>query len=64
MQSLFNIKDKEIMLDNAASTPPFKSVTEKINKALCSYGSVHRGFGPRSNASTELYEEPLAFFYL
>ncbi|HSD55905.1 MAG TPA: aminotransferase class V-fold PLP-dependent enzyme [Candidatus Saccharimonadales bacterium] len=46
-----------INFDNAASTPPLKSVMQAINDYLPWYSSVHRGNGLKSRLSTELYEE-------
>lgn len=46
-----------INFDNAASTPPFKSVLQAINDCAPWYASVHRGDGLKSRLSTDLYEE-------
>ncbi|RII31884.1 aminotransferase class V-fold PLP-dependent enzyme [Clostridium chromiireducens] len=46
-----------INFDNAATTPPFKKVMEKINEFSEFYSSVHRGSGFKSNLSTEVYEQ-------
>jgi len=46
-----------INLDNAASTPAFRYVKEKVNQALDWYSSVHRGSGFKSLLSTHLYEQ-------
>lgn len=46
-----------VNLDNAASTPSFKRVQEKVNEALELYSSVHRGSGYKSLISTYLYDE-------
>lgn len=45
-----------VNLDNAATTPPFKAVQEKVVEYLTSYGSVHRGAGTKSKVSTDVYE--------
>jgi selenocysteine lyase/cysteine desulfurase len=45
-----------INLDNAASTPPLKSVMDDINRFMPFYSSVHRGTGFKSRLSTEVYE--------
>ncbi|KRQ86200.1 putative cysteine desulfurase [Caloramator mitchellensis] len=47
---------KYINFDNAATTPPFKSVMEAINYFAPWYSSIHRGTGYKSIVSTELYE--------
>lgn len=46
-----------VNLDNAASTPIFKRVKERIPEAFEWYSSVHRGSGYKSLLSTQLYEE-------
>lgn len=45
-----------VYLDNAASTPSFKSVRDKVNEALVWYSSVHRGSGFKSLLSTHAYD--------
>lgn len=46
-----------VNLDNAASTPAFRHVQEKVNQAMELYSSVHRGSGYKSLISTYLYDE-------
>jgi selenocysteine lyase/cysteine desulfurase len=46
-----------INLDNAASTPPFKSVLQAVADFAPWYSSVHRGNGLKSRLSTETYEQ-------
>jgi len=46
-----------INFDNAATTPPFRSVLEAIQKFAPWYGAVHRGGGIKSEVTTRLYEE-------
>ncbi|MBN1537422.1 MAG: aminotransferase class V-fold PLP-dependent enzyme [Anaerolineales bacterium] len=46
-----------VSLDNAASTPSFRYVQEKVNQAMELYSSVHRGSGYKSLISTYLYDE-------
>lgn len=48
---------KEINFDNAATTPPFVSVINEINKLAPLYSSVHRGSGYKSVLSTNIYEK-------
>lgn len=43
-------------LDNAASTPPLKSVMETVNRYIPFYSSVHRGTGFKSQLSTHAFE--------
>lgn len=46
-----------INLDNAATTPPFRSVLNAVNDFAPWYGTVHRGGGYKSDLTTRLYEE-------
>jgi cysteine desulfurase / selenocysteine lyase len=46
-----------VNLDNAASTPPFVHVKEKVDEVMQWYSSVHRGSGFKSLLSTHLYDE-------
>jgi cysteine desulfurase/selenocysteine lyase len=45
-----------VFLDNAASTPTFRTVQQKVDEFLGWYSSVHRGTGFKSLLSTEAYE--------
>ena len=45
-----------VNLDNAASTPPLKSVVDGINALASYYSSVHRGTGFKSRLCTEAYD--------
>lgn len=45
-----------INFDNAATTPPFKSVMRDIVSFAPWYSSIHRGEGYKSQLSTRLYE--------
>ena len=57
MKELFyGYDNKNIYLDNGASTLSLKSVKEKVDEFLLTYGSVHRGFGENSIKSTNSYE--------
>jgi len=49
-----------VNLDNAASTPAFRSVVETVERFLPYYSSVHRGTGYLSRLSTAAYEEARA----
>lgn len=57
---------KAINLDNAATTPAFKSVIDYIVKLSCYYGSIGRGAGHKAEITTRIYnkskEELLDFF--
>ena len=46
-----------VNLDNAASTPPFRRVKERVDEAMGCYASVHRGTGYKSLLSTHLFEQ-------
>lgn len=48
---------KYVNLDNAASTPPFKSVIKIITQEAEWYSSIHRGTGYKSQYCTKKYEE-------
>lgn len=45
-----------INFDNAATTPPLKSVMYRINKFVPWYSSIHRGTGYKSRYSSKRYE--------
>ena len=46
-----------INFDNAATTPPFRTVMKKIMDFAPWYSSVHRGAGYKSMISSDIYEE-------
>ncbi|MGH4137206.1 aminotransferase class V-fold PLP-dependent enzyme [Clostridium sp.] len=46
-----------INFDNAATTPPFKSVMKDIANFAPWYSSIHRGEGFKSQLTTRLYED-------
>ncbi len=46
-----------INFDNAATTPPFKSVIKDMSEFLPWYSSIHRGKGYKSQLSTDIYEQ-------
>lgn len=52
-----NTSTTEINFDNAATTPPFKTVLEDVIKFSPYYSSIHRGEGFKSRYSTSKYEE-------
>lgn len=45
-----------VNFDNAATTPPLKSIIEAINNFSPFYSSVHRGGGLKSDISSNIYE--------
>ncbi|MFW6269195.1 MAG: aminotransferase class V-fold PLP-dependent enzyme [Bacillota bacterium] len=48
---------KPINFDNAATTPPLKTVVEEINNFIPWYSSIHRGKGYKSVYSSSEYEK-------
>lgn len=46
-----------INFDNAATTPPLKSVMEDVIKFAPWYSSIHRGEGYKSQLTTKLYDD-------
>lgn len=46
-----------INFDNAATTPPFKSVLKSIIDFSSNYSSIHRGTGYKSILSSRIYEQ-------
>ena len=45
----------QINFDNAATTPSLQPVLDEVENELNMYGSIGRGFSPKSNHSTDLY---------
>jgi Selenocysteine lyase len=54
---LNNRYETYINLDNAATTPPFKRVMNKVNEFSPMYSSIHRGNGFKSLLTSDIYEE-------
>ncbi len=53
---LENGKKKAVTnFDNAATTPALQPVMDEVNEQLEKYGSIGRGFSPKSDYSTDLY---------
>lgn len=50
-------KREYVFLDNAASTPSFLSVKNKVNEAIDNYSAIHRGQGIKSFISTDAYDK-------
>lgn len=42
-----------VLLNNAATTPPFASTLKTVNEFLQTYGALHRGAGPYANITCE-----------
>lgn len=43
--------------DNAATTPALQPVVDEVDELLRKYGSIGRGYSPKSDYSTDLYEK-------
>ena len=50
------VKKTSVNFDNAATTPILKPVLEDVMRFLTIYSSAHRGFGYKSQLSTEIYD--------
>ncbi|MBD3276737.1 MAG: aminotransferase class V-fold PLP-dependent enzyme, partial [Candidatus Aegiribacteria sp.] len=50
-------KVRYVNLDNAASTPPLKSVVRAVSELAPYYSSVHRGTGFKSRLCTQAYDK-------
>lgn len=50
-------KVRSINFDNAATTPPFRKVIEKIYELSNYYGSIGRGAGQKAEITTRIYNE-------
>lgn len=50
-------KDNVVRLNNAATTPPFVEVVEKVNEFMKNYGAVHRGAGQYANRTADEIEQ-------
>lgn len=48
-----------ILLNNAATTPPFESTLKTVNDYLQTYGALHRGAGPHANITYQKAEEAI-----
>ncbi len=46
-----------ILLNNAATTPPFEDTLKTVNEFLQTYGALHRGAGPHANITFQKTEE-------
>jgi len=48
-----------VLLNNAATTPPFASTLASVNAYLQTYGALHRGAGPHANATYEKAQDAI-----
>ena len=46
-----------VFLDNAASTPTFQAVLDRMQEFLPWYSGVHRGMGYKAVVATEVYDQ-------
>ena len=53
-------RKRVILLNNAATTPPFKETVKEVTTFLKTYGALHRGAGPHANLTYEKAEEATA----
>lgn len=53
-------KTRVILLNNAATTPPFESTLKIVNEFLQTYGALHRGAGPHANITYQKAEQALS----
>jgi selenocysteine lyase/cysteine desulfurase len=55
--TLDGTEKRYVFLDNAASTPTFRSVFRAMEEFMPWYSGVHRGTGYKSQVATELYDK-------
>ncbi len=48
-----------VLLNNAATTPPFESTLDTINAFMRTYGALHRGAGPHANITYQKVEHAM-----
>ena len=48
-----------ILLNNAATTPPFEATLKTVNEFLQTYSAFHRGAGPHANITFQKTEEAI-----
>lgn len=48
------------LLNNAATTPPFKSTLDAVNGFLCTYGALNRGAGPHAAITCNRVQEAVS----
>lgn len=48
-----------VLLNNAATTPPFEITLKAVNDYLQTYGALHRGAGPHANITFQKAEDAL-----
>lgn len=50
-------KTRIVLLNNAATTPPFEYTLQKVDEFLQTYGALHRGSGPHALKTCEIVEK-------
>lgn len=53
-------QSRVILLNNAATTPPFRSTLKIVNEYLQTYGALHRGAGPHANITYQKAEKSIS----
>lgn len=53
-------RTRVILLNNAATTPPFEATLKTVIEFLQTYGALHRGAGPHANITYQKAERALA----
>jgi len=56
VNTIHNQTVRYLNLDNAATTPSFRPIMDRLSEFMEIYGSVHRGSGQKSQMSTAIYE--------
>lgn len=52
-------KARVVLLNNAATTPPFEKTLREVNSFLQIYGALHRGAGPHANITYNKVQESI-----
>jgi selenocysteine lyase/cysteine desulfurase len=52
-----------VLLNNAATTPPFESTLDQVNEFMRTYGALHRGAGPHANITYQRVEKALGVLH-
>lgn len=52
-------KTRVVLLNNAATTPPFEATVKTVDEYLLTYGALHRGAGPHANITFQKAEEAM-----
>jgi len=52
-----------VLLNNAATTPPFEATLKVVNEFMQTYGALHRGAGPHANITFKKAEEAIKILH-